>query len=454
MNEPGLPSGFTHPLKIGGGAFGLVYRARQATLDRWVALKIIYEKAAARRRQLLKEATTQADIHINCIPQVYDAFEWKHSICIVMQWIKGINLSQLLARSPSQQERMWLATGFIRALASLHSKGYAHRDIKPANIIISPSDGVFLVDFSFTKKVSDMHKSMSGVVKGTPAYMAPELWRGNGDVDYMRADLYSAGVILKEILGASEAAPVTGLLLCEEPAKRLADGEELLKKWQERYGDAFASAQWEQFVGQIASQLHARNLLTAAQNLLMKNRHDEAYWLLVECLEEDPDYGAALELMNRFPALARSRAFRRNTAVALAACAVVAAVALAVFVGRHNRASFNATIANLHATESHETMLFKSARQAQPARQHQGRFVHDSLSFQRLAGRIFLKKYPAEGELRINGKPCAAMNLELGIPLPFGTHVLAWNSDTKGIVWRERVFILPFQVKGLTINLK
>lgn len=135
---PRLPRGFSHPMRIGEGAFASVYRVRQQTLDRWVAVKIVAERNRARRGQLLREARTQARIKSECIPQIYDAFEWNNNVCIVMQWIRGIPLSALIESPLSGQERFDLTGGFLQALASLHSLGFAHRDLKPANILISP----------------------------------------------------------------------------------------------------------------------------------------------------------------------------------------------------------------------------------------------------------------------------------------------------------------------------
>ena len=75
-----LPRGFTHPMRIGTGAFASVFRVHQSALDRKVAFKIIHEKNAVGRSELLKEAKTQAKLRAGCVPQVYDAFEWKNCV--------------------------------------------------------------------------------------------------------------------------------------------------------------------------------------------------------------------------------------------------------------------------------------------------------------------------------------------------------------------------------------
>ena len=124
---PKLPKGFSHPMRIGEGTFASVYRVRQNALERWVALKIIPEKDRDRRKELLKEATIQAKIKAECIPQVYDAFEWNNSVCIVMQWVKGVSLVQLMRGTLSEEERLFLANGLICSMATLHSLGFEEK---------------------------------------------------------------------------------------------------------------------------------------------------------------------------------------------------------------------------------------------------------------------------------------------------------------------------------------
>ncbi|MBD3393497.1 MAG: protein kinase [Chitinivibrionales bacterium] len=449
---PTLPPGFSHPMRIGGGAFASVYRVRQASVDRWVALKVIEETDRDRRRAVLKEATTQARMHLSCVPQVYDAFEWKKSVCIAMQWIKGASLAELLQRDPSRQQRMWLADGFIRALARLHAEGYAHRDLKPANVVVSPSDGIYLVDFGLTKHVRDPEKSMTGVVKGTPAYMAPELWRAGGDTDHMRADVYSAGLILREILAGDESVRFADALVKEDPRPRPASGWGIQSLWETGFTQAVPTPGWHELAGPPTARLHAKNLLAAARELLAGGRHDEAYWLLVECLEEDPEYGEAVELMEAFPALSRRKAVRRSVVVALAACAIAAIIVGVFFAGRQSSAWQRIVGIGGGISESGITLL-KSTRAGNRSREGSAAFLEDSLPAAHLSGCVVVKSFPADGELSIDGRPIGPRaNLRQGIPLAFGKHVLRWKVDGRGVIWRERIAILPFEVKGLTIR--
>ena len=173
---PKFPPGFSHPMHIGTGAFASVYRVRQTVLERWVALKFVFEKNPHRRRELLGEAQTQAKLHAECVPRIYDAFEWRQSVCIVMEWIRGVSLAEVLTSDLSLDDRIRMAGSLIRALAEIHARGFAHRDLKPENVLAAPDHGLYLVDFGFSRNIAEQHRSSVNVAKGTPAYMAPELW--------------------------------------------------------------------------------------------------------------------------------------------------------------------------------------------------------------------------------------------------------------------------------------
>lgn len=218
---------------LGEGAFASVFRVRQTALDRLVAIKVLHEKDPAKKRDLVKEATTQARIRADCIPQVYHVFEWRSRVCIVMEWIKGVSLSSLIAHFPAAEERLWLADHVIRSLSALHTLGFAHRDLKPENILVSPDKGVMLVDFGFTKNVIDGQQSISGVVKGTPAYMAPELWTGGCAADPMRCDVFAAGKIVRDILSEDVCPSFTAQCISDDPSRRPSSGSEMLALWQE-----------------------------------------------------------------------------------------------------------------------------------------------------------------------------------------------------------------------------
>jgi predicted Ser/Thr protein kinase len=441
---PRLPKGFTHPVVIGEGSFSSVYRARQQVLDRWVAIKVLHEKDPDLRRKLLEEARTQASLSMPGIPAIYDAFARGPQVFLVMEWIKGVPLQALLARGlPRPGDRAALATALVAALAELHRRGFAHRDLKPANILVSVSQSVFLVDFGFAKKIGEGAMSIAGVVKGTPAYMAPEIWRGDTGADLMRADLYSLGRILSEL---DPGPPWTDLalpLLAMEPAGRPASAAAFWEAWGS-LPPAVPGAGFKEALERSASESLSRLLLKAARQLLLARRREEAYWLLAECLQEDPDYPEALKLMEGFPQVPRGRFRNRKAWAAGAAGAAVGALALGYFAGRELERR-DRVFPGAPRGETRALLL--------PARP--GRAAADGVRFResgedagRLAGLVFLDPPAPCDSLRVDGKLRPAPGPAQGLALRPGEHAIACASSPRG----ERFSLLPFQRKILRLK--
>lgn len=449
---PRLPKGFTHPMHVGGGAFATVYRARQSSLDRWVALKVVEQPQREARRRLLREATVQAGLRLSCIPQVYDAFEWGRRICIVMQWIYGVNLTTLLEHSLTTEERIALASGFLGALAELHGQGYAHRDIKPANVLISPHDGVFLIDFGFTKNVADGSKSIAGSIKGTPAYMAPELWEGSGAVDYMRADVYSAGKVLRQIVGGrAPFADFAEEMLREDPSHRPSSGVEVLDRWRALVANR-PPVPWDRLAAALSADTLAPKLYTAAKQLLHAGKEDEAYWLLVECLELNPDVPEAVELMSAFPEYARRQAGKRRTYAVAGAIGAAMLVVFAFLAGRRAPATKSMGRSPTGEVALNQVRLHAPPSPASP-RQRNLALRADTLKTEHLVGRLMVLSPARSGVLLVDNKPVASEGARWNsIVMPYGTYALSWRESDGSSVWRERVRLLPFQTKVIVIR--
>jgi serine/threonine protein kinase len=436
-------------MEIGGGAFASVYRARQKSLDRWVAIKIISEKDRTRRAQLLKEARTQAQVHIDCVPQVYDAFEWGSRVCIVMQWLKGVSLASLLEKGPAGEERVWLADGLITAVAALHRQGYAHRDLKPANVIVSPEEGIFLIDFGFTRHVDDAQRSMAGVVKGTPAYMAPELWLGREQVDYQRADLYSVGKILRTILADHPLSPITDRLLADNPQKRPASGTELLEQWNGLLERRPLLPSWEHIAATPAAEALAGNLFSAARYLLHGGREEEAYWLLVECLEQSPDMPEAIELMASFPREAKRRAARRRVIGLSSAAAVCLLLVAAFLTGRHSR---ERSIPSTPSSPMEKRSLMRLSPSSLLEKNPAIALKQDSSKSHLLTGTIIVQDNQHPGRILVDGTQVGRLRETSRISLAPGRHTLQLRLDNQGIAWRRTIDILPFEVKTISMS--
>ena len=189
--------------EIGRGAMGIVYKARDPQIDRWVALKTIplhsqqTEMVEEFRKRFLNEAQAVGRLHHPGIVAVYDVGEDEqhHDPYIVLEYVAGEALNKLLSRDRRLPlaRALQLAEEIAEALDYAHLQGVIHRDIKPGNILLTPEGHAKLADFGIAK-VDLSHTTLPGKVLGTPAYMAPEQLEG-GKTDG-RSDLFSLGVIL------------------------------------------------------------------------------------------------------------------------------------------------------------------------------------------------------------------------------------------------------------------
>ncbi len=450
---PALPPEYTHPMSIGQGGFASVYRVKQAVLDRWVAVKIIKEKNPQKRKVLLKEGRTQANLQFQYVPQIYDAFEWKKNVYIVMQWIKGVSLYDLMKNNLSDDDKLVLADTFIHALSELHTSGYAHRDLKPQNIIISPQQGMYFVDFAFAKHRDDKMVSMEGKVKGTPAYMAPELWRGDNKVDYIRADLYSAGVILNEILTDKKWQALVAGLIDVNPGNRPGSASDLIEQWQALTEDTIQNPDWAKLAGAILKETLTEGLNRAAQDLMLVKRFDEAYWLLVESLEEDPDDPETILLMQK--AAKHPRKKRKIQALTYGGIALVLlTVFVAFYLGRQTGKAGSLTEGIHKTARKAQTGLKNALSEKRQVVSGSLPFLADTVGRDALTGLLCLVDYPQKGNLLIDGKVCAGKQIPQGILLPGGTYTLAWKNEGGAFIWRERVLLLPFQKKVINMPVK
>ncbi|HSI14808.1 MAG TPA: serine/threonine-protein kinase [Chthoniobacter sp.] len=189
--------------ELGRGGMGVVYRARQKTLNREVALKMLtghYGKDELQR--FLAEAQTSAALHHSHIVQIYEVGEIDGSPFFSMEFIEGGTLTEKLRRGLlPPRETAELLMSVARALHFAHQHGVVHRDMKPHNILIDPAGVPKVADFGIAKRMNDDSElTRSGAVIGTPTYMAPEQAKGTSRDVGPGADIYSLGAILYEML--------------------------------------------------------------------------------------------------------------------------------------------------------------------------------------------------------------------------------------------------------------
>lgn len=188
--------------KIGEGGMGAVYLARDLTLEREVALKVIAPALAKKARLMARfkiEAIAQARLNHPNVVTIYSFEQVGDFYFIVMEYIRGKSLKEIIKKRELSFERaLDIYKQVLKAVEFAHSKGIIHRDIKPGNILVT-EDGIAKIgDFGIAKIEGIEGLTRAGASMGTPLYSSPEQILGKR-VDY-RADIYSLGVLLFEMM--------------------------------------------------------------------------------------------------------------------------------------------------------------------------------------------------------------------------------------------------------------
>ena len=192
---------------VGQGGMGAVYCARQKSLNRLVALKVIRPESQAQQDfadRFVREARALAQLSHPNIVTVHDFGQTGDIYYFIMEYIDGINLRQMLqAGKLGPRQALEIVPAVCDALQFAHDKGVVHRDIKPENIMVDTDGNVKIADFGLAKllnqKTAGPTLTQAHQVMGTMHYMAPEQFERPLDVDH-RADIYSLGVVIYELL--------------------------------------------------------------------------------------------------------------------------------------------------------------------------------------------------------------------------------------------------------------
>jgi serine/threonine-protein kinase len=193
--------------ELGSGGMAVVYKAIQPSLDREVAIKelrseYVHDRQIATRFE--REAQSLATLQHGNIVHVYDYLHDRESAYIVMEYVDGIDLFDVLAeteRVPPEIAAL-IGVGVAEGLEYAHYGGIVHRDIKPSNILVSKRGEVKVMDFGIARDPGKSELTQVGLAVGTPAYMAPEQIRGDR-IDF-RTDIFAFGIVLYEMIAGEK----------------------------------------------------------------------------------------------------------------------------------------------------------------------------------------------------------------------------------------------------------
>jgi serine/threonine-protein kinase len=190
--------------ELGSGGMGKVYRAKNVTLERIVALKVLAAQFSADPafvQRFLKEARVAARLNHPNIVQIYEFGSVDGVHFIAMEYVDGQSLRKQLGLGRfTESDALRVARQAVRALAVAHAGGVVHRDIKPDNLMLTMNGELKLVDLGIAKRLDeDQNLTQTGQAVGTPHYISPEQIRGLKDID-ARADIYSLGATLYHLV--------------------------------------------------------------------------------------------------------------------------------------------------------------------------------------------------------------------------------------------------------------
>lgn len=201
--------------RLGSGAMGVVWQAQDERLHRTVAIKQLLlpprlsgSEADEANRRAMREGRITARLHHPHAIAVYDVVDHQGQPCLIMEYLPSRSLATVLSAQGvlPPHEVAWIGSQIASALAGAHKAGIVHRDIKPGNVLLAEDGTVKITDFGVSHAVGDVTVTATGMLAGTPAYLAPEVARGSSAV--FSSDVFSLGATLYTAL---EGTPPFGL---------------------------------------------------------------------------------------------------------------------------------------------------------------------------------------------------------------------------------------------------
>lgn len=188
--------------KIGEGGMGVVYRAEDMKLKRFVALKVLpsfTSISSEDRKRFIQEAQVTSSINHPNVVTVHEFEEVDGIAYMVTEIVEGETLGEVIKKGPLPKEKILsIALQIVSGLAEAHTRGIIHRDLKPENVMVTPQQQVKVMDFGLARIMGSSHVTVPGSLIGSFAYMSPEQVEG-GDVD-PRSDVFSFGILLYQMI--------------------------------------------------------------------------------------------------------------------------------------------------------------------------------------------------------------------------------------------------------------
>ena len=226
--------------ELGSGAFGWVYKASDP-LGRIVAVKVLKPGLAddpVTLERFRREAQVAGQLFHNHIATILELDESEGRRFIAMRYVDGVSLDKLIEQKGrlSWQESLTTLSQVAEALDYAHQRGFVHRDVKPSNIMVSPVDGAVLTDFGLVKAAEASGGTSSGVILGTPRFIAPEIWKGQpvGPT----ADVYSLACVAYEMLTGQVL--FDGQNTPEIMTRHVLSGPQFPERWPENLPPGFS----------------------------------------------------------------------------------------------------------------------------------------------------------------------------------------------------------------------
>ncbi|HMA64314.1 MAG: serine/threonine-protein kinase [Fibrobacterota bacterium] len=446
-----IPREYSHPVRIGSGSFSTVFRVREQKFDRNVVLKNLKFTGEKERLRIEQEIQVLSSMQLPCMPHIYDVIRKRNRIVIVMEWIRGVPLSLLSEKILTGENQLLIASAIISTLALLHKSNVAHGDLKPENILITSDLRVFLVDFGFSR-VSSLQSKSTGVIRGTPAYMAPELWSGRETIDFKKVDLYALGVLLSRLMGAAIPAFVSELTE-SDPDLRPVDAAAFEKTWRSEIQSGSSDHhRFSTVVKTAVEEYTAQLLLTAARELYSNGKRDDAYALLSESLDIWPDNGDALDFLQKKFSAPLKREQKHLLLAFLSIAAVILALTGAFYIGRQSLNSDDILGDLLLQQEEKRLIVSVNSLNVHSTVKKPPVALRQVAVNMNLTGTVTLSKISNRGFFIIDSRPIESNPDGLMLQLTAGTHRIEWFDSISQRRYGEIVDVLPFEKKNVSLQ--